>query len=259
MKLKALIYGIAIAVLTSSPAYAADVAHGQVKWTKKVITATGSAAPSLKAPNAAAARLGAERAAKMDALRNILETVKGLKVTSSSTAGDLMATDAKMKTSVQGVVRQFKVIDTKYYSDGGVDVIVEVALDGVLTEALLPGGGGKAKAGAAGAHSGIIINAKGVDVSAALAPRLIDEQGNEIYSASMILRDVLYAQGVVGYSKSLDAATKDARVADKPLVIRALKTTEPGGADLIISNADARKMEVLAGELAQGKVIIVTD
>ena len=42
------------------------VDHGQVNWTARTITATGSGAPDLKAPNVAVARLGAERVAKMD-------------------------------------------------------------------------------------------------------------------------------------------------------------------------------------------------
>ena len=56
------------------------VAHGQIHWSNGTITATGSGAPSLKAANVAVARLGAERAAKMDARRNILGDFKGARV-----------------------------------------------------------------------------------------------------------------------------------------------------------------------------------
>ncbi len=53
------------------------IGNGEINWGEQVIRATGSGAPNPDAPNVAAARLGAERAAKADALRNILETVKG--------------------------------------------------------------------------------------------------------------------------------------------------------------------------------------
>ena len=67
----------AIAEEPAKDAVAQSVAHGSIDWTNKTITATGSGAPDLKAANVAVARLGAERAAKADALRNILEAVKG--------------------------------------------------------------------------------------------------------------------------------------------------------------------------------------
>ena len=64
-----------------------NVAHGSINWGKGVVVVTGSGAPSLKASNAAVARLGAERAAKMSALRNALEAIKGVRVKESRCSG----------------------------------------------------------------------------------------------------------------------------------------------------------------------------
>ena len=44
------------------------IGHGEINWTLKQIRARGSGAPNLDAQNVAVVRLGAERAAKMDAL-----------------------------------------------------------------------------------------------------------------------------------------------------------------------------------------------
>ena len=52
-------------IASASDSVSQTVGHGQIDWSKKTITATGSGAPNLKAPNVAVARLGAERAAKM--------------------------------------------------------------------------------------------------------------------------------------------------------------------------------------------------
>ena len=138
------------------------VAHGQINWTKSEITATGSGAPNLNAANVAVARLGAERAAKMDAFRNILEAVKGARVTGRSSAESLMAQSPELRNQVQGIVKGFKVVDTKYYSDGGVDVIVTVPLTGVLFDAMVKGVGSQKVAGEPTATSGIVIQAKGL-------------------------------------------------------------------------------------------------
>ena len=68
-----------------APAAAEDgvvqkLAHGEINWSKKTVTATGSGVANLKDGNVAQARLMAERAAKIDALRNIIETLQGIQV-----------------------------------------------------------------------------------------------------------------------------------------------------------------------------------
>lgn len=237
------------------------VGHGQINWTNKTITATGSGAPDLKAANVAVARLGAERAAKMDALRNIIEAVKGVRVSGGSSAANTMDTSPEIKAKVEGAVRNFKVLDTKYYSDGGVDVIVQVPLDGVLLETLVPQAGAKAQAGGADTSgtTGVIVNAKGLKVVPALAPRLLDDKGGEVYSAQFVNKEALRTAGVASYAKSLDQAMKDGRVSGKPIVVKASKLADSNGSDVVIAADEAAKMASLKPLLAQGKVIIVTD
>lgn len=255
-----LILPAAVAVAQDA-AVSQTVGHGQINWTAKTITATGSGAPNLKAANVAVARLGAERAAKMDALRNILEAVKGVRISGGQSAGAAMDTSPEVKSKVEGLVQNFKVLDTKYYSDGGVDVIVQVPLDGVLLETLVPQAGSKASVAAgadASGTTGIIINAKGLALTPALAPRILDDKGGELYGAAMVTKEALQ-HGIASYVKSIDQAMKDARVAGKPLVVKATKLAEQGGSDLVIGGDDAAKLGALKSVLSQGKVIIVTD
>lgn len=252
-----------VALAAASPAMAQAVSqevpgHGQINWTDKTITVTGSGAPDLKAANVAVARLGAERAAKLDAFRNILEAVKGVRVSGTQTAEQAMASSPQVKSKVEGVIRAFKVLDTKYYSDGGVDLVVQVPLDGV-TDALVADAGTAAKPGGAASNSGVIINAKGIEVTPGLAPRILDEKGAEVFAAKHVSKEALQSGGVCGYNTSLDAAKRDARVGDKPLVVRALRPAEKGSADLVISDADAAKLAALGPALAKGSVVIVTD
>lgn len=262
----ALLRGIAIAgivTLGTITAHAQGVSqdlpgHGKINWTDKTITVTGSGAPNLKAANVAVARLGAERAAKMDALRNILEAVKGVKVSGTTTAAGIMDAKPEVRAKVQGVVQGFKVLDTKYYSDGGVDLVVQVPLAGV-TEALVADAGTKTSDGNSGGTTGVIVNAKGLKVSPALAPRILDEKGKEVFAAGYVTKDSLRANGACGYNKSLAAAKKDPRVGDKPLVVKALRIPETGSADLVIADADAKKLQMIGAVLAKGSVIIVTD
>ena len=251
--------------MMASGAHAADdvvqkVGHGQINWTNGVITATGSGAPSLKAANVAVARLGAERSAKMDAFRNILETVRGARVTGSGDVSALMKTSPKLQSQIQGMVRNFKIHDTKYYSDGGVDVIVSIPLNGVLFGTLVPATGSKAaKIAEPSGTSGVVIQAKGLKVVPALAPRLVDPEGNDVFSAAFVSAAAARASGVVAYVSSLDTAVKHPRVADKPLIIKAEKLVAPGSSDLVINQTDAGRLRALGAVLSAGKVIIVTD
>jgi hypothetical protein len=240
------------------------VEHGQVNWTDKTITATGSGAPDLKAPNVAVARLGAERVAKLDALRNILETLKGVRIDSEVTVENEMVTNSKMRSKVQGVARHFKVLKTKYYSDGGVDLIVQMSLDGQLASTLVESGSKTADLPQKGdaKHSGLIINAKGLKVMPALAPKILDESGKVIYSAEFLAKEKLEERGVASYFKAMDAAKKSKRVGANPLVVKALKAAKGAKTDVVLSNADAEKLkdpETNLKYLAEGRVILVVD
>ena len=117
-----------IAGLIALPLAARAEATGEVDWTRRVIHARGQGAPDLDAPSVSAARLGAEKAAKADALRNLLETLQGLKLSSGDQAGSLLH-DATLRGQVEGTLRGFTVIAPHYYADGGVALDVEVALD----------------------------------------------------------------------------------------------------------------------------------
>jgi hypothetical protein len=254
---------LALVLLAPIAALAEDavsqtVGHGQVDWSKKTVTATGSGAPSLKAANVAVARLGAERAAKLDAYRNVLEAVRGVRVSGKQTAGEAADASPEVKARLEGVVQGFKTLDTKYYSDGGVDVVIQGPLDGVLASV----GGAGAKTALAlpdDGTSGVVIDAKGLGMTPALAPRMLDEQGNEVYAASMVAGDNLRRQGMTGWAKTLDAAKKDGRVGAKPVVFKAEKLWEAGSSDLVLAAADAEKLRKWGGLLSTAAVVIVTD
>jgi len=240
------------------------VDHGQVNWTDRTITATGSGAPDLKAPNVAVARLGAERVAKLDALRNIMEALKGVQLSSEITVENEMVTNSKMSSKIQGVIRRFKVLKTKYYSDGGVDLIVQVSLDGQLGSSLVKTGtkGEALPAEGKATHTGLVIDARGLKLLPALSPKILDESGKVVYDSEFLTEEALENQGVVAYFNDLGAAKKTKRVASSPLVFKAMKLSKGSKTDLVLSNADASKLKDPGSNLkflAEGKVVLVTD
>lgn len=254
-----------VALLALAPALALGE-PGTVDWERKVVRCTGTGAPNLKDAqgNVAVARIGAERAARLDALRNCMEALKGVRVSSSGTVGEAVAGDAGVKAKVEGLVRGFKVVDKpRYFSDGGVEMDVEVPLDGV-SEALLPEGApaapeGAASPAAADGATGLLVDARGTGVLPALAPRLLDEQGRQLYSADMVEVGARRKSGAIAYARDPDAARRQlaSRLGEKPRVVKAVRAIGP---DLVVPDAEAEAL--LRGPpafLAQGRVVIVTD
>jgi hypothetical protein len=79
----------------------------------------------------------AERAAKADALRNLLETVKGVRVDSETTVESFITKSDRVLTRVSGIVIGARVVDTKYLSDGAVEVTVTIHMTGELLAVML--------------------------------------------------------------------------------------------------------------------------
>jgi hypothetical protein len=119
---------ILIACLAASPVLAQST-KGEIDWSRRVLVGHGQGAPDLSAPSVSVARLGAERAAKLDAYRNALESLKGMELQTGGSVGTLLQNDAVLTGRVDGKLKGVKPIKTHYYSDGGVSLDIEVPLD----------------------------------------------------------------------------------------------------------------------------------
>jgi hypothetical protein len=232
--------------------------HGEVNWTEKTVLATGSGAPNLKLSNVAQVRLAAERAAKIDAYRNILETLKGVKVT-ANTSGAQQLENGQIKTQVEGIIRGCKTVDTRYYSDGGVDVVIRCPLDGGLSTVLAPVKDHKeVNTKGEQKYSGLIIDAVGLKAQPALSPKVV-ANGAEIYAPSMVNPNDLRLHGAAVYTRSIDDAKQNDRVGANPLIVKATGVGDLPS-DLKISPDDAQKLkDQNLTFLAEARVVIATD
>lgn len=234
---------LAVAAALTPALARADGESCTTDWQRQVIKCKGSGAPNLDAPTIAVARLGAERAAKADALRNLLEAVRGVKVDGTASGADLLKKDPSLTTKVNGALKNFKVTDTRYFSDGGVEVDVEVPMASVA-DVLLPKADPASAPATADGPTGVIIDASAFKPAPAIAPRVLDESGAAVYA------------GKTSYAKDVEGAKKDARVKDHPLVVKALRLAAVGSPDVVISSADAQKLKG-SSALADGRVVFV--
>jgi hypothetical protein len=245
---------------------------GSINYADRTIQATGIGFIPVNVINAGQARRSAMRIAKQDALRQLIEIVNGVNVTSETTVSGAMFDDV-IKTQVQGAIRGArKVGEPKYLSDTSVEVVYEVSMNNI-SRALLPmaerapvlsyesvtatgtaaaaggQGGGAAAAPASGGVTGIIIDGSGLGLRPAMSPRILNQSGTVLYGPGQYDRDYAAANGVVGYAKTLGQAKADTRVQGNPLVLRGASASGTAKTDVIISNADAGKL-VSAGRSA---------
>jgi hypothetical protein len=222
-----------------------------VDWARLVIASSGVGIPDLRAATVAVARVKAKRAARDDAAGKLSSTLAGIRVSSTETVGDRLASDAALKTKVDLLVKAFRIVDPQFYTDGGVDYDVELDLPPIEAALLtgphpgpLPGGEG----------TGLVVDARALKLSRALAPLLVDESEKEVYGPDLVTMDALSKVGVVAYVPSLVAAIKLGRAGDHPLVLKALRTKD--GVDVVLRSADADRVRG-AAFLAEGRVAIL--
>ena len=246
--------------------------RGSINYADRTIQATGIGFIPVNVINAGQARRSAMRIAKQDALRQLIEIVNGVNVTSETTVSGAMFDDV-IKTQVQGAIRGArKVGEPKYLSDTSVEVVYEVSMNNI-SMALLPmaerapvlsyesvtetgtaaaaaeQGGSASAAPASGGVTGIIIDGSGLGLRPAMSPRILNQSGTVLYGPGQYDRDYAAANGVVGYAKTLGQAKADTRVQGNPLVLRGASASGTAKTDVIISNADAGKL-VSAGRSA---------
>mgnify|MGYP001296469487 FL=1 len=260
--------------------------NGSVNYGDRTIQAIGIGFIPENVINAGQARRSAMRIAKQDALRQLIEIVNGVNVTSETTVSGSMFDDV-IKTQVQGAIRGARRIgEPKCLSDTSVEITYEVKMADI-SRVLLPmaekaptlkfgdvtvGGSASESTPSAepsaepskksGGVTGIIIDGTGLGLRPAMAPRILNQSGSVVYGPGQYSRDYAASNGVVGYSKSLVKAKEDPRVQGNPLVIRASSTSGASAADMIVSNADAGKIaraDGTAGLLGNCRVMFILD
>ncbi|MEE8315250.1 MAG: hypothetical protein V3R70_01735 [Syntrophobacteria bacterium] len=245
--------------------------QGSINWSTGKVVAVGIGAPPSKPANMAQARAMARRAAITVARRNLLEISQGVQVDSMTLVKDFTVRSDIIRTSVQGVVRNAQVIDTAYMSDGSVEVTMVMSLGGEFANVILP----PPPVGtvfplpppgtempASQVYTGMVIDARGLGARPAMAPKIVDESGKEIYGSAMVNREFAVQQGMVGYAKDLSAAQGNNRVTDRPVTIKALRTSGAAKVDVVISDSDAAKLTSAAENLSflqKCRVMVVLD
>jgi hypothetical protein len=249
---RALLWGLVLAVPLSALAQGTGV-----DWQRQVLRVTGDGPPDVKASNPSQARLGAERSAKEDAFKDLLEQVKGVRLRADRTVGDEMARE-EIRLKVEEVLRGYKVVQKRFFSDSGVQLEVEVPLGALLSVLVAPEPASKdaqpTKAAEA-KHTGLVVDARKLGLVPMLAPRVLDASGQPVYGVETLSEEARRTRGVAGFFGSLEQARKSTRVGERPLVLEASRVE---GSDVVLGPDAAKALEGLEPELlAEGRVALL--
>lgn len=260
--------------------------NGKVNWSQGYVEAVGIGAPPESAYGKPTARPLALRAATVVAYRNLLEVVKGVRIDSTTEVKDFTVSNDTIRAQVEGLVKGAQVYKQDYMSDGTVEVTVRMSLGGDLSQAILPIpkviksetfdkprgplAPDKPKkvieappsSPQAMVFTGMVIDARGIQAKPAMAPKVVDESGQEVYGSMQVDREFAVQQGMSGYARDLSSAQSNARVTNNPITIKGIKTEGPGKSNIVVSNADAEKLRSSAENLSflkKARVMIVLD
>ena len=263
-----------------------QVDNGAMNYSNGFVVATGIGAISPLAQNPGMARATAVRAAKVDAMRNLLEAVMAITVSSETTVRGAAIENDVVKTSVEGMVRGARMrdidgdgrgsnSDIRYLSDTSIEIEMEVHMSGI-SEVILPpagyapapvAGGAPAPAAAPaapkpGTVTGLIIDARGLGLRPAMSPKVLDQNGGVVYGAGNFTREFAVKFGVAGYSKDLEQAQQDPRVVGNPLVVKGVGVQGANKADLVLAAGDVSRVKGAESSgkfLSNCKVMILID
>ncbi|MGC4044674.1 MAG: hypothetical protein QM758_12840 [Armatimonas sp.] len=92
-----------------------------------------------------------------------------------------------------------------------------------------------------GPFSAIIVDCRGLNLRAMLAPKLYDATGRELYGTVRVDPDFAIETGIVGYPRSMYDALRSKRAGSHPLIVKAIRF-ERGGTDPVVSYDDAERI-----------------
>ncbi len=246
--------------------------HGRINWTTGQITVSGKAAPSGNTAKEIESLPGSARA---DANRNLIQLLKQIHIHNGLSVGQYAAANDKILGGIEKTARDAITTLQTYTSAMDLQVMVSMNFHGAFLQLVLPEDicqisgvnletsqkmPRKKTSDFPMAHTGLIIDAASVMFQPVLYPVVIDENGREIYSSRFISRESAVQSGVCSYAGDMDTAMKQKHVGTAPVVVKALRASGTREPFLVISTADAKKLEKITERhrfLRECRVVII--
>ena len=219
--------------------------EGQIDWVNMTISATGMGQLDRELPPARE-RISAVSAARDDAGLKLLAVVKQLNLDSETSVESFLNQSEIANNRVQSYFTEFKIIGKpRLMPDSSVELTAEISITGDILNVVLPVSVDNMQIDLATiptsksektAYTGLIIDCRDLDISPALFPRVLDENGHEVFSSSRVDRSAVIKSGLVEYFHD---GKQPERLGGNPYKVKALQISGPNNCDAIILADDA--------------------
>lgn len=227
------------------------------------IETSGKAVAPSNAASEAHGKILARQGARMDAQRNLVETLYGIAVEAESTMVNFMANEV-VRTSTSGFLQNTEIVPgSESWIDGVYRLELRMYLPDLVPAVVeanqnefgsMPLGRPEGAAPSTN-YTGLVIDARNLDFVPRLMFELMDEQGQMIFSAAEAAYEVALGEGLADFTMSLDHALQNERVGDNPLLVRAMGTYGDFNSTLVVSAADG---ETIRSEFAGANVFVTS-
>jgi hypothetical protein len=243
---------------------------GEVDWSNGIVEAVGIGTAPAETENPAQSRAIAKSRAETLARSQLYDLIEKLQVDSAHNVKALIDRQQVRLEALRESLSRCRVVDIAYLEDGSVKATVAFKLNGPFADLVLPKDikviepvvQPKRPEKKSDAPTGLVVDCGGFSVEPAMAPSIVDEQGEVVYGSPYASRDYAVERGMVSYAKNLAAAQSNPRVAPRSLTVKGIRTSKTGPCDIVISNADAAEIRGSASNLRvmhRCRVIIVVD
>jgi hypothetical protein len=261
MMLGIFVLGMSLVTENAFPNCRQSLGNGYIDWTTGSVTALGHAAPEINSEGKAVAMPGSARAG---ATRNLIAILKQMRISGDLTVGEYASTHDTILAGIEKVAQDARVRRQLYTSALDVSVWVSAKFHGGFLQLVLPDhirqipkinelkqGVSKKKTknkppsavGAKLPYTGLIVDARRLNVEPVLYPTIVSEQGREIYSSVFISREFAVQNGVCAYVCDMDQALGSHKAGSNPLVVKALRKTGDKTGAIVVSMADAKTLD----------------
>ncbi|MFO7675453.1 MAG: hypothetical protein R6X12_03950 [bacterium] len=207
------------------------------------------------------------------------------------TVGDFLSSHDKAARRLDRMTLEYRRGDVRFTSDGSSEADYVFPLTGAVMELLLPTPGPRRLLGRVAcpccgrewpaerevpadlelvpfetgdepAHTGVLVDVRGLEFSPALFPRVVTEEGVEVFGPAFAEEDAVVAEGLAGYYRNRNGALQAARVGSNPLVVRAVGVEGRNRCEAVVSARDAARIhgtKLSLGNLARCRVGFLTD
>lgn len=233
--------------------------HGQVDWTEGALLSRSSATGT----TLRGARALTDQAAVQAARQGLWRELEQVRLDARQMLGPAVLQAESQRHALEALIAQATVVETRYLPGGTVETAVRLPFAGRLTAMLLaPSSAGMpdSTSSSEAPHTGVVIDARGLAIQPALLPRIVDESGQSLYAPEVVDVEAAVQQGYVAYAKAFDQAPAQARIGERPLVLRALRVAGDSRVDLVLSQAEATRIRDYAATrrlVRQCRVLIV--